>query len=150
MSYVDQTFVVRSLKKPLDQGYPPATVLKYPSTKILVPYVVPYVVVFDNDGNELAATANLQGEIRRLPAETLKDAVAGNRPRITWQAKLGVSLSAVVQKYRYGFVVAGKDYSYLKARLDRRRSFYSTVGLLSLVGSFLIIAVGIRVFDIKY
>lgn len=92
----------------LDAGAAPATVVSStavdPSSSLR-----PYVVVFDAAGRPIASSVTLHGRQPDFPA-TVFDAVrGGGQDRITWQPEPGVRSAVVVERWRGGFVLAGRS-----------------------------------------
>lgn len=69
--------------------------------------ITPFVIIYDERGNELQSSARLNGKSPQLPTGVLGYAKPQNR--ITWEPKEGVRLAIVVQEFEDGFILAGRS-----------------------------------------
>ena len=71
----------------------------------------PYMIVYDDQGNILASSVELDGKVPVLPSGVLAQA-REQEVRVTWQPRSGVRSAAVVVRYvgdKPGFVLAGRS-----------------------------------------
>ena len=99
----------------------PVTAL-VPATKVdLATSLAPYLIVYDDAGRPVAASATLNGAIPALPAGVLDAVRPGGEDRITWQPQAGVRGAAVITRVggaAPGFVLAGRSLREVEKRID--------------------------------
>ena len=90
-----------------------------PAGKVeLATSLAPYIMVFDNSGNVLAASATLHGALPVYPAGVLDYTRSHAEDRVTWQPEAGVRMATVVVRYDQGFVLAGRSLREVEIRID--------------------------------
>jgi hypothetical protein len=81
-----------------------------PATNVeLTTSLAPFIIVFDDSGNVLAASATLHGSVPVYPSGVLDYARQHGEDRVTWQPETGVRMATVVARYDKGFVLAGRS-----------------------------------------
>lgn len=81
--------------------------------------LAPYAIVYDNTGNVLASSAQLDGKTPELPSGVFDFVRSHGQTRFTWQPKAGVRSAVAVVSYRGGkggFVLAGKSLREVETR----------------------------------
>ncbi len=71
-----------------------------------------YIIVFDNAGNPLASSAQLNGQTPTVPAGVFDYVRQAGEDRITWQPQSGVRSAIVVTRFQgtaSGFVLVGRS-----------------------------------------
>ncbi len=68
-----------------------------------------YVMVFDERGDALASSAQLDGTTPTIPAGVFAYTREHGEDRLTWQPRAGVRSAIVVTHFSGGFVVAGRS-----------------------------------------
>ncbi len=74
--------------------------------------LAPYLIVFDENGQPLASSAQLDGATPSIPAGVFAYTREHGQDRLTWQPRAGVRSAIVVTYFRgtpSGFVVAGRS-----------------------------------------
>ena len=98
-----------------------ASVVVPPTQVDIAQSEAPYLIVFDRDGQVLAATALLHAAVPTLPAGVLDYAHQHGEDRITWQPERGVRSAAVVVPVSGGdggYVLAGRSLREAEALID--------------------------------
>lgn len=102
--------------------------------------LAPYIIIFDNNGNPLASSARLDGQIPGIPQGVFDYVRASGEDRITWQPEPGVRGAIVVTRFQgttSGFVLVGRSLR----EVEKRENALLLIDLLSwaslLVVSFL-------------
>jgi hypothetical protein len=95
----------------LAQGKNPQAVL--PSNQInMENSLAPYVIIFDEKGQPVASSAQLDGAIPVVPGGVFEYVRQAGEDRFTWQPKTGVRSAAIVTHFggaNPGFVLAGRS-----------------------------------------
>lgn len=110
-----------------------ATGVAYPSvlpmgTIDIATSLVPYIILFDDAGQPVAASGLLKGKIPELPVGVFERARTEEH-RFTWQPQEGVRSAVVLRHYdgpHPGFVLAGKS---LRDVEDRQSQLIVAVGI---------------------
>ena len=95
----------------LTQGAQPRDLVPTESVDIATS-LAPYIIVFDNNGNPLASSATLDGQIPTIPPGVFAYVRQNGEDRITWQPEPGVRSAIVVTRFQgavSGFVLAGRS-----------------------------------------
>jgi hypothetical protein len=104
--------------KALEDGTDIASVV--PATTIdLRVSLAPFLVVFDDQGAPIAASAELDGRMTRLPAGVFEYVRQNGEDRVSWQPDPEVRIAAVVVQINSpgnGFVMAGRSLREVEAR----------------------------------
>jgi hypothetical protein len=84
-----------------------------PSEKVdIAASLAPYLIIFDANGNPIASSAQLDGQIPTIPQGVFDSVRQKGEDRITWQPQTGVRSAIVVTQFTgstSGFVVAGRS-----------------------------------------
>lgn len=112
----------------LSQGQNPQAVL--PANQINIENsLAPYVIIFDEKGQPVASSAQLDGATPVVPGGVFEYTRQTGEDRFTWQPKTGVRSAAVMTHFggaSPGFVLAGRSLREVEVREDQ---------LLKLVGA---------------
>ena len=104
--------------------------------------LAPFLIVYDNDRNELASSVTLDGKTPQLPDGVLEYTKRAGEDRVTWQPRDGVRIAAVIVPYEDGFVLAGRNMREVEAREDQLTQFTGVTWILTLIATFLVIVFG--------
>jgi K+-sensing histidine kinase KdpD len=85
----------------------------------------PFVIIYDNNKNVVAASATVSGAQPNYPSAVLKSVTKDNQARVTWQPKEDLRFATVAVKSSNGYVVAGES-------LSETENIISTIGKLVL------------------
>ncbi len=123
----------------------PAAELAPPGQVELSQSLAPAVMIFDDQGQVLASSARLHGEVPSLPAGLLDYVRAHGEDRVTWQPESGVRQAAVIvraQGTQNGFVLSARSLREVEKR-EAQAQLLSGVGLLaSLIVSLVAVIFG--------
>ena len=92
--------------------------------------LAPFTIVYDDQGNILAATGQLHGQPPSLPGGVLDYVRQNGEDRISWQPEPGTRYAAVVERVsgaRPGFVLVARSLRETEKRID-------VIGQLALAG----------------
>lgn len=81
--------------------------------------LAPFLIVFDDQGAPIAASAELDGRMPQVPAGVFDYVRENGEDRVSWQPDPGVRIAAVVVKVDSpgrGFVLAGRSLREVEAR----------------------------------
>lgn len=90
-----------------------------PETVDMAQSLTPFVIVYNDQGQPLAAQGVLDGKAPALPGGVLDFVRAHGEERVSWQPRHGVRIAAVVQRVQgieAGFVLAGRNMREVEAR----------------------------------
>ena len=104
--------------------------------------LAPFIVVYDNDGNPVASSGLLDGQMPGYPNGALVSAKGGRENRVTWQPNTNVRIASVVVPYNNGYVVAGRNLREVEKRESQTEMYAAVTGLLALIATFLTVALG--------
>lgn len=93
------------------RGMEPKQVLPHQNVD-LSSSLAPFVIVYDDKGEMLASSVELDGKVPAIPPGLLNSARERKEDNVTWQPKPGVRASISVVRYvgdKPGFVLAGKS-----------------------------------------
>lgn len=94
----------------LERGDIPRSVI--PNNNIdMASSLAPYMIVYDDNGEVLASSVELDGAVPNIPSGVLESVRDGREDRFTWQPKIGVRSAVVVVRSSNppGFVLAGRS-----------------------------------------
>lgn len=101
----------------LDTGADPVSVV--PTRLVDIGHsLAPYLIVFGHDGQPLASSAILDGQLPTPPDGVFGNIPAGGRHEITWAPRPDVRQAAVIVAYSGGFVLAGRSLRVVEQRED--------------------------------
>lgn len=124
----------------LNTGQDPQTLV--PSSAIdMEKDLSPYLMVFDEGGNPIVASARVGGGIPIPPKGVFDHAKASGQNRITWQPRPNIRSAIVVVPYsspqKSGFVLAGRSLREVEKRTAWLATAILAAWLVALVGTFL-------------
>lgn len=79
----------------------------------------PFMIVYDDQGEAVASSGILHGQIPSLPAGVLDYVRENSEDRVTWQPEAGVRIAAVIVRFEgaeSGFVLAGRSLREIEKR----------------------------------
>jgi hypothetical protein len=124
----------------LETGQQPATVVGS-TTVDMARSLAPFMIVYDEAGNVLAASVQLDGSVPPIPPGVLAAAQQSGENRLTWQPQEGVRMASVVTRFggsHPGYVLAGRSLREVEARVDRLTQVTGLAWVVGLVGSFVL------------
>jgi sulfur relay (sulfurtransferase) DsrF/TusC family protein len=105
----------------LASGQSPASLVQ--STRVdIAKSLSPYLVIYDDNGNVIAFSGVLDGQVPPLPDGVLAFVKTHGQDRITMQPRPGVRMATVIQHYQgetSGFVLAGRSLREVEVREDQ-------------------------------
>ena len=107
--------------------------------------LAPFVMVFDDQGNNLASSGLLHDQIPMLPDGVLDYAKQHGEDRVTWQPESGVRIAAVVVACggpEPGAVLAGRSLREVEVRENQTFLFAGAVWAAGLIASLVVIILG--------
>ncbi|NWJ95143.1 MAG: hypothetical protein HXX20_05110 [Chloroflexi bacterium] len=124
----------------LSEGQTPQSVL--PSNVIdLGKSLAPYMIIFDETGQPLASSVQLEGSTPLVPTGVFDSVRQEGEKRFTWQPKTGVRSAVVVTHYggtHLGFVLAGRSLREVEKRDDQLLQLVGLAWLCALLGSTIV------------
>ncbi|MCJ7707749.1 MAG: hypothetical protein MUO38_09050 [Anaerolineales bacterium] len=81
--------------------------------------LAPFMIVYDDQGEAVASSGALHGQIPSLPAGVLDYVRENSEDRVTWQPEAGVRIAAVIVRFEgaeSGFVLAGRSLREIEKR----------------------------------
>jgi hypothetical protein len=94
-----------------------------------------FVILFNNQGTQIASSAQLHGQNPQLPGGVLDYVRQHGEDRLTWQPEPGVRIAAVVTGFsgaNPGFVLVGRSLREVERRIDQITLFCGVTWLLTL------------------
>ncbi|MDP3956721.1 MAG: hypothetical protein Q8P97_01875 [bacterium] len=136
-----QIAIAEDVANALQGGVDPQTIVGGQTSDILKS-LDPFVIIFDEGGNPLASSVQLDGKTPTPPRGVFDSAKSHGDDRLTWQPKPSVRIAAVVAYYssgnststKPGFVLAGRSLREIEKRVD-------SLGLQVLVGWLVILII---------
>lgn len=114
-----------------------------PETKVSVSKsLAPFLIVYDQSGQEIASSVTLDGKTPELPAGVLDSTSQIGENRVTWQPREGVRIAAVIVSYSDGYVLAGRNLREVEQRESQLTLFAGVTWVLGLVATFVVIFLG--------
>lgn len=104
--------------------------------------LAPFIVVFDTNGNPVASSGVLTGQMPDYPKGALDSAKVSGENRVTWQPAADVRIASVVVPFNGGFVVAGRNIREVEKREALTEMYAGLTGLLALIATFIVVALG--------
>ena len=104
--------------------------------------LAPFIVVYDLQGNPVAGSGVLAGQLPAYPQGALDSAKPSGENRVTWQPAAGVRVASVVVPYKDGFVMAGRNLREVEKREDQAFKFAAITWVLAMAASLVVIAFG--------
>jgi hypothetical protein len=107
--------------------------------------LAPFLIVFDANGQVLAASATLRGHVPGVPKGVRDYARARGEDRISWQPIGGVRIASVIVSYsgsQSGYVLAGRSLEETENRITQFGNLIALAWIATLVGLFVVVAAG--------
>jgi hypothetical protein len=104
--------------------------------------LAPFIMVFDNSGKLVAASARLHGAAPLYPAGVLDYTRKAGEDRVTWQPEPGVRLATVVVRYDKGYVLAGRSLREVEKRVNQVEILTGLAMMATWITTFIVIALG--------
>ena len=104
--------------------------------------LAPFIVLYDNDGKPVAGSGLLNGQMPDYPKGALDTAKGTDENRVTWQPTATTRIASVVVPYNAGFVMAGRNMREVEKRESQTEMLAGLTGLLALIATFIVIALG--------
>ncbi len=103
--------------------------------------LAPFLVIYNQAGEPLAASGLLHGQSPVLPLGVLDYVRTSGEDRLTWQPEGDVRIAAVVTSYtgpQTGFVLAGRSLREVEKRESQTESIVGVTWLVALAGSLVV------------
>ncbi len=117
-------------------------------SKVDISESLAYLLIYDNQGQPLASTGELNGRIPNFPPGVLSVAQKYGQNRITWQPESGVRSAIVVVPFgspQKGFVVAGRSLREVEVREDNLFQMTVMAWLMGLLGSLIVLLIVLEI-----
>jgi hypothetical protein len=98
--------------------------------------LAPYLVIYDADGNVVAASATLHGQPLALPSGVFASAKTMPMDMLTWMPEPGVRSAIVVMHYADGYVMSGRSLQLVEQRESGLDQDIAIACALTLVATF--------------
>jgi hypothetical protein len=98
--------------------------------------LAPYLAIYDNNHQLVAASATLHGEPIAPPSGVFAYAQVNGTNVLTWQPESGVRSAIVVKSYPGGFVLAGRSLQSVEERETKLEQILLIGGLTTLALTF--------------
>ena len=95
--------------------------------------LAPFVIVYDRQGQVLASSGQLSGQIPTLPSGILTGTILGTERKITWQPQPGVRIASVVVAAPQGYVLSGRSLREVEGRTSDLERFVAVAWALTIV-----------------
>ena len=117
--------------------------LLIPATKVSVAdSLAPFLIIYDNSGNEVASSAVLGGQTPALPDGVLDSTKQLGENRISWQPRNGVRIATVIVSYKDWFVLAGRNMREVEQREAQVSTFAGITWVVAMLGTLAVITFG--------
>ncbi|HEX6977463.1 MAG TPA: hypothetical protein VF185_03905 [Patescibacteria group bacterium] len=111
-----QVQIAEDVVAAVDSGADPKNIVPTTSKTDFGKILDPYVIVYDDNGDPIGASAQLDGKTPRLPSGTYDSVRKNGELRFTWEPKSGVRSAVVVKKFNGGFLLAGRSLREIEKR----------------------------------
>lgn len=101
----------------LERGATPASLVPQQQFDIATS-LAPYLAIYDDTGQVVAASATLHGQPLMPPPGVFTSAKRMPQNALTWQPEPGVRSAIVVMRYSGGYVLAGRSLREVEARVS--------------------------------
>jgi len=104
--------------------------------------LAPYLIIFNDNGGEIASNAVFHGQVPEIPPGVLEHARVQGQDRVTYQPEPGVrsaTVTVAVAGGLGGFVLAGRSLREVEARIDRFGMMLGIGWLGSLVATLVLV-----------
>lgn len=118
----------------------PVTALVGSSKVDVASSLAPFLIVYDDSGNVVASSAQLNGQTPPLPAGVFASVRQSGEDRLTWQPQNGVRLATVVTHFSGstpGFVLAGRSMREVEDRIGQLELMTAAAWGAALVGTLI-------------
>jgi len=125
----------------LSQGVPIQSVITTPSKIDLSKSLAPFLIVYDDSGNPIASSGELDNQTPKLPKGVLDFARSNKQDKFTWQPENGVRVAAVITRfegYQKGFVLSGRSLREVEKRESQLSVNTFAAWVVTMVGSLLL------------
>lgn len=112
----------------------------------------PFLIVYDDTGNPVASSAQLNGQIPTLPTGVFSSVRQSGEDRLTWQPQEGVRSAAVITHFggsQPGFVLSGRSLTEVEKRESQLTWMVGFGWLAAMLGSLLASALALAISDGK-
>jgi len=109
--------------------------------------LAPYIIIFDANGQPIAASAQLDGQMPTIPSGVFNSVRQSGTDKFTWQPRDGVRSAVTVTQFKEassGFVLAGRSLREVERREDAILQLLNLGLFAILVGTFLVTAILFR------
>jgi hypothetical protein len=116
----------------------------------LVRSLSPFLIVYDDKGNPVASSAQLNGQTPSLPAGVFSSVRESGEDRLTWQPQEGVREAAVIVQFggsQPGFVLGGRSLTEVEKRVDQLTWMVGVGWLATMLGTLVACAIVLLVGD---
>ena len=137
-----QVQIARDMKAALAAGQPINSLIPQAQTD-LATSLSPFITAVSENGDVIASSARLHGQLRSVPEGVLKSVKANGEERVTWQPEPGVRMATVVEKNPGaggGFIVVGRSLSETEERIQKLGSLLLLGWTATLVGLLILLA----------
>ncbi|MFN8515337.1 MAG: hypothetical protein U0232_21240 [Thermomicrobiales bacterium] len=93
--------------------------------------LAPFVIVYDRQGNLLASSGRLNGQVPLLPTGVLASTAVGSERKVTWQPQPGVRIASVVVANDQGYVLSGRSLREVERRIGSLEQLVAVAWALS-------------------
>jgi len=100
--------------------------------------LAPFLIIYDDTGNPIASSAQLNGQTPSLPSGVFTDVRKSGDDRITWQPQEGVRSATIITHFagpHPGFVLAGRSLTEVEKRVDQLAPLVGLGWLSTLAGT---------------
>ena len=107
--------------------------------------LAPFVILFNDQGTQIASSGRLHGQSPTLPGGVLDYVQRHGEDRITWQPEHGVRIATVVIGYsgtNPGFVLVGRSMREVERRIDQITLFCGVTWIATLGLALIVITAG--------
>ncbi len=125
----------------LDKGAAVSSILPKETVDIATS-LAPFIIIFDTNGNAVAASGLMDGQLPDYPIEVLVSTKGSEENRVTWQPKANVRIASVAVLFNNGYVVAGRNLREVETRESQTEMYAGLTGLLALIATFLAVTFG--------
>ncbi len=111
-----QVQIAEDVVDAIDGGADPKSIVPPTSKTDFGKVLDPYVIVYDDNGDPIGASAQLDGQTPKLPSGVYDSVRKNGELRFTWEPKKGVRSAVVVKKFNGGFLLAGRSLREIEKR----------------------------------
>lgn len=143
-AYDPQVQVSEEITNDLSAGRDPKSLTVSMKTDV-AKSLAPYIIIFDDQGKEVASSVQLDGKTPTVPGGVFEYVRLHGQDRFTWQPKVGIRSAVVVSRYKSdkdsGFILVGRSMREVENRIERilkltGLAWLVTVGALFVVCGF--------------